>query len=163
MAKPKYAFYAVPGPDGEPRAAHMVVGLQPEDAVEISEAEARQISAGFRRCAPRDETEPVEIRGITRDDIRAEAMALLNDIFELKGENMKAEDFKQLDEAQKKEALAAELAALKTKMPPPQDLGPINATLEELKAAIGVLAGDFQNTSARVGAIEEAILSAGGK
>lgn len=101
--------------------------------------------------------------GLTRDDIRAEAMALLNDIFELKGENMKAEDFKQLDEAQKKEALAAELAALKTKMPPPQDLGPINATLEELKAAIGVLAGDFQNTSARVGAIEEAILSAGGK
>jgi hypothetical protein len=90
-------------------------------------------------------------------------MALLNDIFELKGENMKAEDFKQLDEAQKKEALAAELAALKTKIPPAVDLGPVLAEIEGLKAAIGVLAGDVQNTSARVGAIEEAILSAGGK
>jgi hypothetical protein len=101
--------------------------------------------------------------GLTRDDIRAEVMALLNDIFELKGENMKAEDFKQLDEAQKKEALAAELAALKTKIPPAVDLGPVLAEIEGLKAAIGVLAGDVQNTSARVGAIEEAILSAGGK
>ena len=46
--KEQFSFYAVPGPDGFPRSAHMVVGSQPENAVEITEGHAKQISMEVR-------------------------------------------------------------------------------------------------------------------
>lgn len=46
-------WYAVLADDGEPRAVHGVKRLMPEDSVEITEAEARQISATVRANEPK--------------------------------------------------------------------------------------------------------------
>lgn len=45
-------WYVETGKDGEPRAVHGIKRLMPEGAKEISEAEAKQISAGLRARAP---------------------------------------------------------------------------------------------------------------
>ena len=41
-------WFAELGTDGEPRAVHGIKRLMPEDAVEISEAQARELSAAVR-------------------------------------------------------------------------------------------------------------------
>ena len=46
-------WYAELGSDGEPRAVHGVKKLMPDDALEITEAQAREISAALRARAPR--------------------------------------------------------------------------------------------------------------
>lgn len=46
-------WYAELGADGEPRAVHGVKKLMPDDALEITEAQAREISAALRARAPR--------------------------------------------------------------------------------------------------------------
>lgn len=54
MREPRaLAYYAIQGEDGFPRAMHAYVGLQPPDAVEITEAQAAEISAAVRAREPR--------------------------------------------------------------------------------------------------------------
>lgn len=66
------AYYAVPGPDGFPRVCHAIVGLEPENAVPITEEHAAQISADVR--AREAASAPVELAGYVTEE-KAKALA----------------------------------------------------------------------------------------
>lgn len=76
MKKPTFAFYAVHGSDGLPRVAHMIVGTQPEDAVEITEAHAQVISADVRAREPQVEAAPAAQADLSQYITREEAVAM---------------------------------------------------------------------------------------
>lgn len=56
-------WYAELGTDGEPRAVHGVKKLMPDDALEITEAQAREISAALRARAPQITSEAARETG----------------------------------------------------------------------------------------------------
>ncbi|CAA2139611.1 hypothetical protein [Hyphomicrobium sp. ghe19] len=79
-------WYAELGEDGEPRAVHGIKHLMPEGSVEITEAQAREISAQVRArevkeikqlaTGPIPEHEPVDLQPVLDDIARVKEQIL---------------------------------------------------------------------------------------
>lgn len=78
MSEKKYAYFAVKGEDGHPRACHALVGFQPEGSIEITEAHARQIAADVRAREVKDEEAAAPAGYVTEERARALAAEAAN-------------------------------------------------------------------------------------
>lgn len=98
--------------------------------------------------------------GLTKEEARAETLAVVLDILNA-GESMSPEEFKALKEDERLRVLAEGLAKLKTAMPEKFDPEPLAKSVNDLQAAVVALSTLIETTTARVAAIEMAILKAG--